>query len=201
MDTQTIATLDIPCLKGSRDYVHSTQMFDAVRPLLLNAGAASEDRLTMIFRRLTGRLPRVVMPARRSPYAFGDVVVTGSQKIVATLEETDGTITGRRPDHEAELFASLIVGDGWIAAPRAQFPLSPVEIAVAATKHLHHLQISSSVRWLATRLDLPMDFDATPDDDLRIEIASNRNDATTNAVLVNGTRVGSITFNGLPRAH
>lgn len=201
MDTQISQLLDVPSLKGNRDYVSSTQMFDAIRPVLVTSGFSEADRLKMTFRRLTLKTPRFVMPARQSKFAFGDVVVTGHRMAIGTLEETESEITSRRPDYEAGITSLFTVGEGWISASGIS-PLSAIEVVVAATKHLHHLQVSPSVKWLATRLDLPIGFDTWPADELKIQIMTNRNGtATSNSVSVNGTGVGTVSFNAVPRPH
>lgn len=173
-------------------------MFDAIRPVLLDAGYSADSRLTMIFRRLTSFTPHFVMPAASSKAAIGDVVVNGEGRTVGVLEETDCKVPGRRPDHEADLFETLSVGEGWIEA-QGPSPLSPIEVAVAATKRLHQLQVSSSVKWLATRIELPISFDAKADDVLKILIIANRNGlATVSSVSVNGNALGTVAFNATP---
>ena len=192
--------LNVP-FKGKRDYLQSGDLWDATVAALREAGgAAPGDRLSMRFRRLVSHAV-CLMPfeGRRPAEMIADVVLRGGDGArTFLLAETEREVAERRDDHEATVLDRLEV-DGDSGRVSGPFAVSPIEAIVAATKGLHLASVDGSVKWLATRLDLPLGLALDGELLLEVRIRSRTDrQATVSEVLHGGELLGTIGFNPKP---
>lgn len=197
-------TLDVP-FKGRRDYLHSTNIWNAIASQFLNSGRPQTARLSVSFRRLIVRQPILSFPSLERPAAgvsAGDVVlVAGERRETGILKMSDLLVERRVDDYE-----NGIRGDVTIEGDRASFAGKPdtmtaVEVIVAVIKFLHESAVSREVKWLATRLDLPLSLELNRSTKLDVAITHKTATlATMSDVIVDGSWCGKIAFNPMPVA-
>lgn len=197
-------TLDVP-FKGQRTYLQSANLWHAISPLLLRSDRSSEARLSVSFRRLLDRLPILIFPALDRPapgVAVGDVVLTDEgRRELGYLREGDRPVGRRIADYEDGMRGDVQI-DGTVARyVGSPAGMTSVEVIVAATKFLHQESVSAKVKWLATRLELPLRFDLTAQSTLEIRISHKTATlATMSDVIVDGSWCGKVAFNPMPVA-
>lgn len=197
-------TLDVP-FKGRRDYLHSTSIWNAIASQFIHAGRPPATRLAVSFRRLIVRQPILSFPFRDRTLpgvSVGDVVlITGDARETGILKTSDLLVARRVEDYE-----DGIRGNVEIEGNRASFAGKPdtmtaVEVIVAVIKFLHERSVSRDVKWLATRLDLPLNLTLSATDKLDVAITHKTATlATMSDVFVDGSWCGKVAFNPMPVA-
>lgn len=188
-------TLNIP-FKGSRKYVHSTDLWNSVTACFYPAGPPADTRMLMNFRRLATNLPAVLaVETSKREYAFADLLIESpNARKVFVLAETDQPVTGRVECPESWLVPHIVV-DTESASLGGQTGASPIEMIVATCKKLHLLSVDDSVKWLATRLNLPISLSIGKDDVIEVRLKRRLSSlATLSEVLVNSEKLGEIAF-------
>lgn len=191
--------LDVP-FKGERPYVQSANIWDAACAYLSREGWRPQARLTLTFRQLIACVPILCFPAHGRPAtgaAVGDVVlVDDDRRATGYLARSDEPIKLRVADYESTIKSGVVIGPESAQFTGKPDRMSAIEIVVAVTKFMHQDIVSRDVKWLATRLDLPLGFGLSRDTALEIRLA-RRTDAlaTVSEVIVNGAIQGRIAFN------
>ncbi len=189
-------TLDVP-FKGQRAYLQSANLWHAISPLLV--------RLSISFRRLLDRLPVLVFPAVDRPapgVAVGDVLLSEEgRREIGYLKASDRPVSRRIADYEDGMRGGVQIEGAVAKYAGIPADMSPVEVVVAATKFLHQESISAKVKWLATRLELPLRFELSATSKLEIRISHKTATlATMSDVIVDGSWCGKVAFNPMPVA-
>ncbi|MEZ5922808.1 MAG: hypothetical protein R3D57_00315 [Hyphomicrobiaceae bacterium] len=196
--------LDVP-FKGQRTYVHSTNTWDAVCAHLLAEGWRPEARLILTFRSLMDRRPVLHFPAdlrSAGGTAVGDVVVVDEgRRETGYLGLSPQPIEARVPDYEDSIRTGVALGSEGARLTGQPTNMTAIEVVVAVTKFLHQDNVSRDVKWLATRLDLPIGFALSRASALEIRVARQTNAlATVSDVVIDGTPQGRISFNPMALA-
>jgi len=140
--------------KGQRDYLHGTDMYDAVVQLF-----GDFDSLYMEFRHWA-RGPLTLIVDEDEP-PFWNVkfdIETDGKKRKGWLVVRPGEIRGRNPCREGEVRVEHDWGDWWAITGRGQ--CNPIETVVAANKHLHIATYGPS-KWALTNLFLHRPLDGS----------------------------------------
>ncbi len=150
--------LNIP-FKGSRDYLQSSNIWDAVADEAIESGwAKPAAQLDLVVRRrIQNRLAISDVTGQHSsmaPAAEAILSWPGGRRHLR-LRETTGAVMERIEDPEEELRVRCRIGADSCAAD-GPFPFSGSQVVVALTKFLHEARVDGSVKWLATRLALPL---------------------------------------------
>ncbi len=164
------------CFKGSRDYLHGTDVYDAVAALSRAQLGTGVCHLRLAIHKFFRNQPELVwgtgaLPAKRPANAVAEFSAIGEAKVAGWLTETGNAVTCRIAyDEEAIAACCRLAGDG-ITAWREP-PGRPVEVLVAMTKQLHQFlyPVSRGARWIFTRLDLNrlLEHDDPPQFSLRL---------------------------------
>lgn len=182
------------CFKGSRDYLHGTDMFIAVTKTLadlfpaqcakgsgffLNIHAIARSQCDMHLAENEGDLES--KPSGTIVAQFG--IQTPEAGIQGWLAETKRPVECRAPYQEETIeAASLLTGRSIAYAGESRY--APVEVLVAITKVLHStLYPSSDKRWMFTKLELDVLPLPTTDDGLRVELLHNFNNRITKSAI------------------
>jgi len=195
MDPQSLR-LDIK-FKGSRTYLHGTDLFDAMMALNLSAPGAVLSNIRMSFYRpITRSVVAHRLVSRQAvtmrPAALFELKVDGEPAVWA-LEEAAEEVAGRRPYDEAEAIAGAAVQNGTISQPRPT-AFSFIERLVALNKHLlGSVRAGEKVDWWFARLELSTPPPPAPALRLTLETALGGR-LMKSSVEVDGTWAGSIYF-------
>jgi hypothetical protein len=186
--------------KGERPYVQSANIWDATCAHLSREGWRPQARLTLTFRQLIDRAPILHFPAPGRPgpgVAVGDVVLADDdRRETGYLSRSEERIGARIPDYENTIKSSVVIGSGGARLTGKSERMSAVEIVVAVTKFMHQDIVSRDVKWLATRLDLPLGFALTDSSLLEVRLVRQTDAlATVSEVIVDGATLGRIAFN------
>lgn len=189
--------------KGSRDYLHGTDMYDAIveylgrvapqhihSPVKMVLHDFSHNQCDMLYSIGAGHCPRPDN-ARLEFYL--------SDNISGWLRETDRLVVARRPYPEDEIVAqSRIEGQTIFAASNAAFSFSAIEVLVSLTKRLHVIMRSGSARWAFTRLELQRPLQCGDSGSLQVELLQTLgNRLTKSAVRVGKVTLGHIFFSAV----
>jgi hypothetical protein len=145
------------CFKGSRDYLHGTDMY----PALLGALPHGEHApLRLSIHRMAHRQCQMVIPedGSRPPSTAFAVFSAGPPGEAARgwLEETSEPVTCRVPYDEAPIYGCLDTSPATTVVAR-DLPESytPIEVLVAMTKELHRVAFPDVGQgWVFAQLDL-----------------------------------------------
>ena len=187
--------------KGTRDYLHGTDMYDAIMEQLRSAvpqhahGAVkmvmhgfARHQCDLMYMLGQARCPKPV--DARVEFFLGDIVS-------GWLTETARPVLSRRPYKEDELVASSRI-DGHSIIAGVVVPCSVIEILVALTKRLHTVLRPDQAKWAFTRLELQRPL---ADDDagrLQVELLQSLgNRLTKSAVRTESMALGHIYFSAV----
>lgn len=174
--------------KGARDYLHGTDMYNAVierlgriaprflcDPFRMIAHEFSRNQCDMLYSIGEERCPRPE-DARLEFYLSGSVS--------GWLRETDRPVLERCPYPEDAVVAGCrIEGQAILAAPGPSF--SVIEILVALTKRLHTTSRPGPV-WALTRLELKRPLRDSDAEGLQIELLQSLGNRLTKSVVRTG---------------
>jgi hypothetical protein len=189
--------------KGSRDYLHGTDMYRAiVESLALDPGVPFRMVIHHFARR---QFDLVVGPPGGVPPATAATAFWAGHadaRIQGWLEEREAAVTRRVPYDEDAIWSSCQSSGKEIrmtsAAPAS---FTPIEVLVALTKKLHLDAMSAGgTKWAFTQLDVgrllsPSDVDKF---EVRIDQALGTR-FTKSSVFVESKRLGTIHFAGVGR--
>lgn len=162
MNSQTI-DLDLR-FKGDRDYLHGTDVYEALLGGLRRQIPDLGGRIRYAFHRIARTALRAEIGDAGVPPKVGPVVaemVVGGHDapLVARAHETGEPVTGRYAYDEDSIRGQCHI-DGSRISMAGATPFKPIEVAVAMTKLLHnHLQPPETGKWMFTRLDLSRPFE------------------------------------------
>ncbi|MEW6133717.1 MAG: hypothetical protein AB1591_11235 [Pseudomonadota bacterium] len=184
--------------KGSRDYIHGTDIFNETLAWL--SGRKGEVRdIDFTFHRVAakqlklvpGPLPEGVEPVAACAFKSAE----GREK--AYLVETEQAVAGRYPYDEDEIVGAMAFDlDGRKATLRAQTGYSDIEVWVAMTKALHYKVFPQlEGKWLFVRGRFPAYERHTAAQERVLAIAASFNDKLTRSeAWQDGVKVGEIFF-------
>lgn len=186
--------------KGSRDYLHSTDLWNAVASALFTKSSACGWQMSINFRRVVSQAPRLVpLGADVLPDKFADLIVAKhgiTHKFV--LIETTDKITKRLEDKEKFIFHRTKIKNN-CCVYHGPTVATPIEVIVAMTKLYHIERVDRDISWLATRISLPVLFDLTANKVLEIHLKHRLSTlATKSSIICEGRVIGEITFNPRP---
>lgn len=184
--------------KGSRDYLHGTDMFNKVLALLVSQETEVCD-IDFAFHRLARNQLRVVyglLPTGTEAVATCSFSSNSERKRV-NLIETHDLIEGRYPYPEDEIVEAMeIDGDARIGVLKGEVHYSDIEVWVAMTKALH-LKVFPHLtgKWLFVRARFPKFIFQSASKERTIKLITSFNDKFTRSdALLDGVKVGEIYF-------
>lgn len=174
--------------KGTRDYVHGTDMYDGTMQALRRvAPGFAHGHLKMVIHEFARRQCDLVYatggaPCPRPPAARAEFRLSGG--VTAWLTESDRPVTQRRPYPEHEIAAGSSIAGSTIHAGDAP-PSSPIEVLVTLTKELHLALRGRERRWAFTRLELERPLEDGDVADLEVELLQALGDRLTRSAVRN----------------
>jgi len=193
--------------KGGRDYLHGTDMYEAISrnaltqlpasrhwPVKLAVHAFARTRCTLT---LKAPAPAAARPESAvADFTIGD----GPEAARGWLEETGQPVTERYAYDEPRIVRLCRV-EGNRVSIEGDSGYSPIEELVAMTKHLHEQLVPpASARWIFTMLELSRWLEPADAGRLAVEQQQNlRNRLTKSAVTAGGMALGHIYFSLVPR--
>lgn len=150
--------------KGTRNYLHSTNIWDAVAEHCLETFSGAENlpdaQLDIVFKRIMHNKVELWLgasPAPKDPNMVAQIVLKlpDGRKQVGLLRDTGIRITERIVDME-----DTLQPDVELSAEAATYKAPPIislsQIYVAMIKFWHQAKVDNDCKWLATRLQLPL---------------------------------------------
>ena len=189
------------CFKGSRDYLHGTDIYEALAGLTSTNMGGAIDHLQMSIHRFFSFEPDIYwLAGARAPARPGkavvDFAVSGNGKsAVGWLVETDRQVVCRVPYDEERIARHSAFQQDAISASGDAGCL-PIEVTVSMTKHLHinKLRVPHG-RWVFTKLDLRRLFRDSDAAAITITLKENLyNRLTKSEIKVHGEAIGHIFF-------
>lgn len=183
--------------KGSRVYVHGTDLYHAIVPRL--AARWGEAALRMKIGRMLVTQPDLVMShdvADRPHEAAAEVSLGGG---TAWVTASHRQVTDRYPYDEDRIAAASRVQDDEISA-RDVGGCTPIELAVALTKHLHNtMRPRRGGRWMFTGLEIRRPFVPADNAEMRIKLRAVLGDRLTKSSIATADGpLGDIRFSFVP---
>lgn len=186
--------------KGARDYLHGTDMYNAVLQLLTGEReyAGLRDIDVSIHKMVSKQVDAIsgedLSPAVRPAVTCGFSANGSRQQIV--LVETNRPVTGRYPYDEDAIVRDMAVD---VASQRGTLRsapgYSPIEIWVAMTKAVHLRVFDPSTKWLFVRARFPEYVRSLGSGEWATTIMANFKDKLTrNDITRDGIKVGEIFF-------
>lgn len=192
------ATLQIP-FKGSRDYLHGTDIFDQVLLILTKENAGFLDVFEISFHAMAREPLRLIIgeePANARAAAVG-YYQGNDGRVRFWLSETDGEIVGRVPYPENEVVRKMAFSqDSATAAISPTSGFSNIEVWIPMVKEMH-TRIFPDVdgKWVFARAKMSaysLDHSAA---EYGVKLASKLgHKLTRNEVFLDGRKVGDIFF-------
>jgi hypothetical protein len=190
------------CYKGDRDYLHGTDIYNAVTEHLAALYPAGDARASYFIFHAFARRACVMfvggkgdMGEAKAPpivefgMSFDDAEVTGY------LIESDQEITCRNPYDEAKIWRTSVV-EGQNISVSGDTGFSAIEVAVALTKQLHNMLFPvPQGKWVFTKLELSRLLQNADAIEMEISLKSNFNNRLTKSALnARGKQIGHIYF-------
>ncbi len=188
--------------KGSRDYLHGTDVYECAVDVLRQRWPAIDGRCRFAFHRMT----RVPLSAIIDTFAVGVArpgncvaemhVTGGAAQASVWFVERGGDVGGRYPYDEEAVVRDCTIKGNRIALTSPPPSRTMVEIVVAMTKQLHNaVSLPQKGKWLFTRLDLKRLFDPADAPMLSVTLVSPARAAVTRSDIASGSQqLGSIYF-------
>lgn len=195
------------CFKGQRNYLHGTDIYDSVCEAVCHENAnASGVHVRFVFHSFatTECELHLSLPGEDCTCPGGAVAEvsfaysSGIQR--GWLVETARPVTCRRSFPEEEIVAASAIGDKSISLC-ADLAFSPIEVAVALTKHLHNTLFPvTDQRWVLSKLDLSRMLRPGDTGSMVINLQSNlHNRITKSSVVVGVALLGDIYFSAVSK--
>jgi len=191
--------------KGERDYLHGTDMYEAVAALVRRELGTGALRLKLAMHRLLSTQPDLCWTEQRGEVdrpagAAADFsAAAGDSTVRGWLLASARPVTRRAPHDESRIAAACRVEGDAISVSRDPGFL-PIEVAVSMTKQLHGERLPvPHGRWMFTRLDLRRLLLPADAGSLSVVLEENLHGRLTRSGLrVAGHAVGAIYFSVLP---
>ena len=153
-------------LRGSRDYVHSTDLHEEIVAGATQAGLSFKGPVDFRIRAKITHRPRYLYQPVDQPVAVNAATCTfmsGSQAWVAVVTETDQFVTERKPYDEGPA-AQFSTVEGLKASLNGPTQMRPIEALTALAVHLHKTALTppSGQRWMLGQLSISRALE--PDD-------------------------------------
>lgn len=190
--------LDLP-MKGARNYVHGTDMYQAIHDRFADTYPDSALRLTL-HSMLCSQPDLVVYPLRslpeRPPEACAEFLLG---QVGGWFLPSSRTLEARVPyDEDLVVHCASFSGNS-ATLVREPDTLSPIESLVALTKQLHISRSPRIAGWLFVRLDLLRPFRRPDLTGLRVRIVQRVGERLTRcAIDSRGADLGNIFFGARP---
>lgn len=159
--------------KGTRDYLHGTDLYDGTMQALRRvAPDFAHGRVKMVIHEFARRQCDLVYATGAAPCPRPEgarVEFSLSGGVSAWLAETARPVTRRRPYPEHEIAAGSRIDGSTIHAGGAP-SFSPIEVLVTLTKELHLALRGRHRRWAFTRLELERPLEEADVAGLQIEL-------------------------------
>ncbi len=191
------------CFKGSRTYLHGTDLYNALCeqvPKLSGLPVQAPTRI-VIHRLVTHEcdillgavgesIEKPELPWAEFTFSTGQGTIAGwmcetDRNVACRYEYAEERIEGKSALNEARNEIAIYEDTGY----------SPVEVAVAMTKKMHYAMCPTKAKWLFTRLELKRLLQAPDACSLRIRLEHNFNNRLTKSSLLSDEDViGHIYF-------
>jgi hypothetical protein len=189
------------CFKGGRDYLHGTDVYDAIAALADAKCSGGVSRVRLSIHRFFRHQPDLVwtwgeLPRDRPAGAVVDFSVAGDRVMSGWFVEQDRPVDCRVP-YDEDAIAACCEIEGDVITARAEPPGRPIEALVSMTKRLHLSRhpVAGTARWIFTRLDLRRLLCGQDPRGFRLRLVDNLHGRITRTeVLVGGEALGSIYF-------
>lgn len=190
------------CYKGSRTYVHGTDMYNTACRYLHASGISSVQNIDFAIHRLTtNNLKTHVWPVEEIPPDYDPSVslrfAQGGQQFVMGLFETDVPITCRYPyDEDSIAQSSTLSPQNRSIALQNSTPYTSIEVIVALNKVLMQTLFADVPgKWYFTRLRLKEELPvATNSAFLLKQTRSLGSRLTQSQIFMNEVSIGDIFF-------
>jgi hypothetical protein len=144
------------CLRGTRDYVHSTDLYEEIVARATRAGLRLSGPLDFRIRAKVTHRPRYLYQRADQPVPANAATCTfmnGSEAWVAVVTETDQPVTERKPYDEGPA-ARFSVIEGLKAVLNGPTDMRPIEALTALAVHLHKTALTppAGQRWMLGQL-------------------------------------------------
>lgn len=191
------------CFKGSRNYLHGTDLYNALCLHVPQAsGLATDAPLRIVIHHLVSHECDMLLggpgeTVEKPDKVWAEFSFTSSKgSISGWMSETERPVLCRY-----EYAEELIEKNSTVNATGNQIVIvqdtgfSPIEVAVAMTKKLHCSLLPVQGKWLFTKLELKRLLNPTDASTLRIKLEHNFNNRLTKSSLTAGdTHIGYIFF-------
>lgn len=186
--------------KGDRDYLHGTDMYEALQRAARAAGLpVGVHRLSIHgFARTQCRLAlgapgeALAIPENRVA-EFS--LETSAGRALGYMAETGDRVEGRYPFDE-DAIGARACGEARRIVVDGTPPCAPIEVVVALTKKLHNTVLPRAQgKWVFTRIELPRALVPQDAGRIAIELKHNFNDRLTKSGVTSGNEaIGHIYF-------
>jgi hypothetical protein len=192
------------CFKGDRDYLHGTDIYDAVTTALGGRGGGPGGPFRMSIHRIARHQCAMVVAdtpegAGRPSEAVAEFALgSGVARLTGWLIETGDAVACRYPYDEDAVVAAIRLDGEAIILDRAP-GYRPIEVIVAMTKRLHYSAVPIEAgRWMFTRLDLKRLLEDEDEGDMRIELKNRLGHRLTRSRIESGgEHIGEIYFSAV----
>jgi hypothetical protein len=192
--------------KGGRQYLHGSDIYNAVIPALDGLWGKGSYAGQLAFHRFArNQCDLFVAPAEQQAVVPEERVCdgifhggSGSWKI--WLMETERPVEGRYTFDEDEICAASAIYDKSVSVTDA-LDYSPIEVAVALTKHLHNLLFPlEEQRWIFSKLEFSRLLEPEDTNRISIRLLLNLHNRITKSELRSGNElVGHIYFSAVTK--
>lgn len=174
MTTSPFIHMPPAALRGSRDYVHSTDLYEEIIAAVATAGLSFEAPIDLRIRaKITNRPRYEIVPVG---VAVGDAAAictftSGGQEYMAVVTETNEAVTARKHyDESPAVQFSTVRARG--ALLHGETGLKPIEAVTALAVHLHKTALPppSGQRWMLGQLSIRRALADTETRHLALEI-------------------------------
>lgn len=203
--TPTVHPLKL-CFKGSRTYLHGTDVYEEIAALARRELRSDDCRLQFAIRRFFSAQPDLHWtPAPGAPGRPADAVVdfsvsTPAPGVSGWMSESSRKVDCRVDYDEDLVVARCSYGEDSIAI-LGETGYRPIEVAVSMTKALHNRQMPAvSGRWIFTKLEMGRLFRPGDARNLSILLRQNLHGRLTKSdIRAGGESIGSIYFSLVPQ--
>jgi hypothetical protein len=190
--------------KGERDYLHGTDIYDAVASALRQREGRADGAFRMSIHRIARRQCAMVVAdtpdrAGRPEEAVVEFALGGGgSRLTGWLIETEYEVDCRYSYDEDAVVADTRFDGEAIILDRAP-GYRPIEVVVAMTKRLHYSAVPIAAgRWMFTRLDLKRLLEDEDEADMRIELKNRLGHRLTRSrIECRGVHIGEIYFSAV----
>lgn len=185
--------------KGSRKYLHGTDMFDYVRTFLQDATGTPLEDFEIAFHYLATKPLDLTVGSglNNSNAAATGSYVSAEGKVPFCLTETEGEVLGRRPYLEEDIIACTTFSeDRAIASLTDNLTFTDIEVWVAMIKALHmRLFPDAEGKWLFVRAKMGAYASHSKPSTYSVTLASRfGHKLTRSEVRLKDTKVGDVFF-------